>query len=305
MWWARWKKALPVAIWPTLAHNEGALLSRDSAFKEGLPMTGPTEKKRRAMPAIFACCALACTLLASGCAQSFSDAAQALNDGVKADMAQLTELTSDSATTLFASDYTDELVSAGVDPLDVYGPMFASLSYDVSSISIEDNTAHVTVSISNKDLNQVFQDYTAQVTNELASSATRDALAAMDDDALTAHLAQILEQCLANPDVPLVTQSVELVYVKDGSTWKLQDSDALVQALLGGLDPEQASVASADKLVTPSDAGMADAQAADAVNAADGTTQADAQAAPAADGSEGGGVAADGSVPAAGQPAQQ
>ena len=275
-------------------------------------MIGTTEKKRRAMPAIFACCALACTLLASGCAQSFSDAAQALNDGVKADMAQLTDLTSDSATTLFASDYTDELVAAGVDPLDVYGPMFANLAYDVSSISIEDNTAHVMVNISNKDLNQVFQDYTAQVTNELATSASRDALAAMDDNALTAHLAQILEQCLANPDVPLVSQSVELVYVKDGSTWKLQDSDALVRALLGGLDPEQASVASADKLVTPGSDGTAsagtDQQAAEASDAADGTTQTDGQAAPetdASDGSESAAPAADGSVAASDQPAQQ
>ena len=243
-------------------------------------MIGSTEKKRRAMPAIFACCALACTLLASGCGQSFSDAAQALNDGVKADMAQLTELTTDTATTLFASDYTDDLVSAGVDPVDVYGPMFSSLTYDVSSISIENNTAHVTVNISNKDLNQVFQDYTAQVTNELATSAARDALAGMDDDALTAHLAQILEQCLANPDVPLVSQSVELVYVKNGSTWELQDSNELVQALLGGLDPDQASVASADKLVTPSDdtvATDAGQQFAEAGDAGDGAVQADVQ----------------------------
>lgn len=211
-----------------------------------------TAKPRRAMPAIFACCALACTLMAGGCSQSFSDAAQALNEGVQADMGQLAALTSETATELFASDYTDDLVAAGVDPLDVYGPMFSNLSYEVSSISIEDNTAHVIVDISNKDLNQVFQDYTAQVTNELATSSTRDALAAMDDSTLTAHLAQVLESCLA-ADVPLVEQQVDLVYVKDGSTWRLQDSDELVHALLGGLDPDQAGVASADKLVTPTD----------------------------------------------------
>ena len=198
-------------------------------------------KKMRAVPAIFACCALACTLMASGCGQSFSDAARALNDGVKADMAQLTDLTSDTATSLFASDYTSDLVSAGVDPLDVYGPMFSSLAYEVSSISIENNAAHVVVNVSNKDLNQVFQDYTAQVTNELATAETRNTLAAMDDAALTAHLASVLTSCLANPDVPVVSQTVEL-------------------------DPAQASVASQDKLVAASEpaAPAADAAPADA-----------------------------------------
>ena len=166
-------------------------------------------KKMRTVPAIFACCALACTLMASGCGQSFSDAAQALNDGVKADMAKLTDLTSDTATSLFASDYTSDLVAAGVDPLDVYGPMFSSLAYEVSSISIENNTAHVVVNVSNKDLNQVFQDYTAQVTNELATAETRNTLAAMDDAALTAHLASVLTSCLANPDVPVVSRPLE------------------------------------------------------------------------------------------------
>ena len=251
-------------------------------------------KKMRAVPAIFACCALACTLMASGCGQSFSDAARALNDGVKADMAQLTDLTSDTATSLFASDYTSELVSAGVDPLDVYGPMFSSLAYEVSSISIENNAAHVVVNVSNKDLNQVFQDYTAQVTNELATAETRNALAAMDDAALTAHLASVLTSCLANPDVPVVSQTVELVYVKDGALWKLQDSDELVRALLGGLDPAQASVASQDKLVAASEPA---APAADAVPA-------DAEAQP-ADAGEEVGAPVDAEGQGAAEPVQQ
>ncbi len=223
-------------------------------------MSSRITRKRRAMPAIFACCALACALLTSGCSQSFSSAAQALNDGVSADIAQLTSLDADSAKTLFASDYTTSLEAAGVDPVDVYGPMFSSLTYEVSSISIEDNTATVTVSISNKDLNQVFQSYTAAVTNELASSSSREALAAMDDNALNAHLAQILIGCLADTTVPLVQQTVELTYVKSGSTWQLQDSQALVSALLGGLDVTSASQPAADELVGTTDAADAAAQ---------------------------------------------
>lgn len=223
-------------------------------------MSSRITRKRRAMPAIFACCALACALLTSGCSQSFSSAAQALNDGVSADIAQLTSLDADSAKTLFASDYTTSLEAAGVDPVDVYGPMFSSLTYEVSSISIEDNTATVTVSISNKDLNQVFQSYTAAVTNELASSSSREALAAMDDNALNAHLAQILIGCLADTTVPLVQQTVELTYVKSGSTWQLQDSQALVSALLGGLDVTSASQPAADELVGTTDSADAAAQ---------------------------------------------
>ena len=221
-------------------------------------MYSRTSRKPHALPAIFACCALAAALACGGCSQSFSDAAQALNDGVSADIAQLTSLDSDSAKTLFDSDYTTSLESAGVDPVDVYGPMFSSLTYEVSSISIADNTATVTVSISNKDLNQVFQSYTAAVTNELASSSSREALAAMDDNALNAHLAQVLISCLSDNSVPLVQHTVELTYVKSGSTWQLQDSQELVSALLGGLDVASASQPAADELVGTTDAASAE-----------------------------------------------
>ncbi len=237
-------------------------------------------KRPHAMPALFACCALACALLAGGCSQSFSSAAQALNDGVSADIAQLASLDSDSAKTLFASDYTTSLESAGVDPVDVYGPMFSSLTYEVSSISIEDNTATVTVSISNKDLNQVFQSYTAAVTNELASSSSREALAAMDDNALNAHLAQILISCLSDASVPLVQQTVGLTYVKSGSTWQLQDSQELVSALLGGLDVASASQPAADELVGTTDAASAEgAQDGGEAAAQEATADQDGQAA--------------------------
>ena len=43
-------------------------------------------------------------------------------------------------------------------------------------------------------------------------------------------------QCLQNPETPLVTSDLELAYVKEGSTWRLEDSAALTAALLGGLD---------------------------------------------------------------------
>ncbi len=232
-------------------------------------MFARTSKAPHAMPAIFACCALACALL-GGCSQSFSSAAQALNDGVSADIAQLTDLDTQSAQTLFASDYTSALVAAGIDPVDVYGPMFSSLTYEVSAISVQDNTATVTVSISNKDLNQVFQSYTAAVTNELASSASREALAAMDDNALNAHLAQILINCLSDTTVPLVQATVDLTYVKSGSTWQLQDSQELVSALLGGLDAADASQPAADELVATTDSAAADTAAQEVTDAAEG-----------------------------------
>lgn len=250
-------------------------------------MFADTAKKFRAMPAIFACCALACTLLsATGCGQSFTSAASALNEGVCTDIAQLKQLDTESATSLFASDYTDELVAAGVDPVDVYGPMFSSLTYAVSSISIENNTATVQVTISNKDLNQVFQNYTAAVTNELASSDTREALAAMDDNTLNAHLAQILENCLADTSIALVQQTVDLTYVKDGSTWKLQDSDELISALLGGLDVSTASQAAQDKLVSTSDATTDEAASTEGDGSSDETATTEGGGSSEGDGSE-------------------
>ncbi len=176
----------------------------------------------------------------SGCGQSDEAVKDTLTEGIEEQMAELTSLDSASATELFASDYTNELIAAGVDPLELYGPMFANLSYTIDDIEVNGDEAVVTMTVTNKNLTSALQQYTATITNELATSEGRDTLAALDDAALTRHMADVLIDCLTSPSVGTTVSTVDLVYNKDGSDWVLWDNSDLVAALLGGLDADSA-----------------------------------------------------------------
>lgn len=186
----------------------------------------------------------AAMLGAAGCGTSNEAVRESLQQGIETDVAQLSTLTTETATRLFGSDFTNQLLAVGVDPVTVYGPMFANLTSVVDSIDIQGDQAQVQVSITNKNLTTVLQNYTATVTNELSTQAGRDTLAALDNNALTRHLAQILVQSLQDANVDLVTTVVDLTYVKNGSTWTLQNPETLTVALLGGLNVQAAGTAS-------------------------------------------------------------
>ena len=194
----------------------------------------------------------------AGCGTSNEAVRASLQQGIETDVAQLTTLTTDTATRLFGSDFTNQLLAAGVDPVTVYGPMFANLSAVVDAVAVDGDEAQVQVTITNKNLTTVLQNYTATVTNELSTQAGRDALAALDDNALTSHLAQILVQSLQDANVGLTTTVVDLTYAKSGSTWTLQNPEALTAALLGGLNVQAAGTASDAQLAATADQAAAD-----------------------------------------------
>ena len=200
---------------------------------KGFGVQGRLRKAAMWLCAVAAACAVACC---AGCGETAEQVKETLRGGIETEMGQLSNLTTETSTKLFASDFTNELLAAGIDPVTVYGAMFANLSYAVGDIQVDGDTAQVALQVTNKDMTSVMQNYTAMLVNELSTQAGRDALAALDQTALTKHLSEVLVQCLQNPETPLVTSDLELAYVKEGSTWRLEDSAALTAALLGGLD---------------------------------------------------------------------
>lgn len=194
----------------------------------------------------------------AGCGASNEAAQASLEQGIEAEVAQLSTLTTETATRLFGSDFTNQLLAAGVDPVTVYGPMFSNLSCVIDGVEVNGDEAQAHLSITNKDLTTVLQNYTATVTNELATQAGRDALAALDNNALTQHLATVLVQSLQDANVTLVTTNVDLSYAKSGSTWTLQNPEVLSVALLGGLDAQAAGAASDAQLAATAAQAAAD-----------------------------------------------
>lgn len=231
--------------------------------------------------ALLLAAAMACSAAAlAGCSSSDEGVRDALTQGIEADIDQLTNLSDDTAASLFASDYTTDLQNAGVDLATVYGPLFSDLTYSIDGVQVDGDSATVTLTLTNKDLTTALQNYTATVTNELATSAGREALAALDDAALTQHLAEVLVGCLQDGSLEPVTTTVELAYTKSGGTWELQDGTALTTALLGGLDPQAASNptdAQVDATAAAAEANVA-AAGADTAAATDGATTTDGAA---------------------------
>ena len=201
----------------------------------------PVSRIYRAVAVLLACVLAVFALGATGgCSQTEKQVGEAIAQGIQSDMEELAALTSESAAALFPSAYTSELQAAGVDPVTVYGPMFVDLTYGVDAIEVEGETATVTLTVSNKDLTAAMQQYTATITNELATQASRDAFAALGEVALTQHMAQVLSQCIQGTTAKVST-TLELTYVKSGSSWVLQDSAQLTAALLGGLNAQLAA----------------------------------------------------------------
>lgn len=219
----------------------------------------------RRLLAVLLAAAVACSAAAlAGCSNTDEDVRDALTQGIEEDIAQLTELSSETAASLFASDYTTDLQNAGVDLVSVYGPLFSDLTYTVDDVQVDGDSATVTLTVTNKDLTTALQNYTATISNELATSVGREALAALDDSELTQHLAEVLTACLEDASLGTTTTTVELSYSRSGNTWTLEDGTALTTALLGGLDIDAAS--------TPTDAQVdATAETAEANVAAVGT----------------------------------
>lgn len=200
---------------------------------------------RRACVMLAATClALATAVMLTGCGEqrAVEDAEAAIRDGMDADMATLTSLDSTTATTLFSSDFTSQLVSAGIDPVDVYGPLFSGLSYSVDSIdvSIDDGTATVHVTVTNKDLATAFANYQSRLTEALTNSETYAEVAAIADDeaALTSYLVDMLVECVSDSALGTVTTEVDVAYTLVDDAWVADDLSELEKALLGGLDAD-------------------------------------------------------------------
>ena len=135
---------------------------------KGFGVQGRLRKAAMWLCAVAAACAVVCC---AGCGETAEQVKETLRGGIETEMGQLSNLTTETSTELFTSDFTNELLAAGIDPVTVYGAMFASLSYAVGDIQVDGDTAQVALQVTNKDMTSVMQNYTAMLVNELSTQA--------------------------------------------------------------------------------------------------------------------------------------
>lgn len=223
-------------------------------------LTQPVSRRGLLAAGCLAFAALGLAPLAGcGGAQARKDAASSVESGLQQDLDSLTSLDSATAATLFDSDFTQRLVAAGVDPAQVYGPLFSKMTYSIDSIDVADDArsavAHLTVT--NVDVPAALESFRQSLTDYLygqvsgdavstaqegSSSAATQASAAQDDaeQQMVAKMGSLLADALQDPGLGMVSASADVSYVASSDqTWRVQDKTALVSALLGGLDPDQ------------------------------------------------------------------
>ncbi len=218
---------------------------------QGRPQSGCS---RRGFIALMACaCAAPTASILTGCGSTAqADAQRAITEGIDKDMASLAAIDSGTAADLFPSDFTDQLVAAGVDPATVYAPLFSSMTWEVEGVDVASGNTQATarVTITNKDLTAALENYTATLTEDLmaeseslnaegqAGIAVSSGGAAADRSAYLVRMAQLLAAALGDTSLGMVTTSASVEYALVDGAWIAQDTTDLRRALLGGMDPD-------------------------------------------------------------------
>lgn len=141
-----------------------------------------------------------------------------------------------------ASLYMDEDVTDVGDSEDdsmvnsvIVEKVFGALEYNiVSSEKVDDNTVIVKTAITNVDMKPVFAEFFVQALQyALANAFSENPPSEEESDA---QMTQIFADCMSKEDLAKVTNEVEIKVTKGEENWKLESSDALADALLGGLE---------------------------------------------------------------------
>ena len=103
--------------------------------------------------------------------------------------------------------------------------LFDKLTWKISNISKEDNTASVEVEITNKDFNQIITNYTQEALR----------IAFSGESFTQEEQNNKLKEQLKNEGIGTKTVTTTIQLVKQDGEWKVQADESLINALLPGL----------------------------------------------------------------------
>ena len=140
-----------------------------------------------------------------------------------------------------ASSYinVDEIMESDEDSLSadddiLMENLFGKLEYEiVSSEKIDKNTVVVKTKITTIAMESVLGEYFLKIMEY--SFANIFANPQPTDEEMDEKAKEILSECFAKEDLEKLTSEVEIKVVKVDKQWKIESSDALADALLGGL----------------------------------------------------------------------
>jgi len=104
-------------------------------------------------------------------------------------------------------------------------------SYQIKNTAITDNSATTEVTITSLDMNDIFENYLSEL---LAYAATTEAVRASDVE-LADKTAELLIAVLDN-NKETSSQTLEISFINNGSTWEMKLDEHFTNALLGDMN---------------------------------------------------------------------
>ena len=198
------------------------------------------------MPALYSCMLaslLAAALCLPGCASSTSQASDAIDTVVSAQLDALKTPDEAAIKSVLPADTYDELTKYGIDPVPFYKALVSRFSYQIkgTSVSSDENSAQVSVSTTNIYLKSIASSWASDFSAYVASSDGVSAILSGDENSLVNKGITMLQDKISASDAPLTSADVtiDLVRGSDG-TWAIKDQSELINALLAGTNLDDA-----------------------------------------------------------------
>lgn len=115
----------------------------------------------------------------------------------------------------------------------LYNTMFGKMEYKIlSSEEVADSTVHVTIEVTNVDMEPVMTQFLGKVIEYALANATKD----ISEEEMTVAVIGILESLVSDPTAETITAQTTLVVEKIGDDWVLDTPDTeVLDVLTGGL----------------------------------------------------------------------
>ena len=187
---------------------------------------------------LFATAVLAIVSVAglSACGESQEDAIKSM---IKEQFSQLEQVTDANIEEVFGDDEIAELQKYGIDAIEFYNACIKRFDYEIEDVSVSDDTATATLSVTNLDFATVVASWTDDMSAYLTSEEAVNDYTNLGEDGMIAKVMGQFVERLAADDAPTKTASVTLDLEKNGKTWEFSDEDQVVSAIFAGADPSK------------------------------------------------------------------
>lgn len=163
---------------------------------------------------------------------------EVIKQQVKLELDAVKQADADSIKAVLGEDEWDSLSSQGMDVEQFYNACVKHFSYEDPAVAVDGDSATVTVNVTNVDLVQVFEAWTADALNYAGTEEAQNDLATLGEDGIASKLFEKLYAALGADDAPLKTADVQIDFAKDSDgSWNPSDSSQLAMVLFAGVDP--------------------------------------------------------------------